>query len=236
MLLRSFISLASLAPAICSTALVKRDLSPPTNLPGSWRYYGCYTDSVSDRKLSSASYKDSGMTDESCISFCSSQGYTFAGTEYSTECYCGFALKSSSAVDSNSACNMACGGSSTEPCGARDRLSVFTNGGPGGQNKATVNGYSYLGCFSDDASNRSLTHVMHNSDTSQVMTVELCTSSCNSAGYTYAGLEFGGECFCDSTLGDSGLPQSGNPADTGCNMLCNGDSSEWCGGKSRLSL
>lgn len=229
--------LATLAPTLSFASIVKRDLIPASGLPGGFAYYGCYTDSTSDRKLSSAKYTDANMTDESCVSFCSSRGYTFAGVEYSTECFCGYGLKSGSTKDPDSDCNMACGGSSTEPCGGQTRLSVFTNGGSGGTNKPKVNGYTYLGCFNDDASNRGLTHVMHNNDNSPVMTVELCTSLCFNSGYTYAGLEFGGECFCDSTLGNSSDPvQGSSPVDTGCNILCDGDATEWCGGKGRMTL
>jgi hypothetical protein len=59
----------------------RRSLTPATGLPGTWQYYGCYSDSTSQRTLGLASYTDSAaMTDESCVNFCSAKGYTFAGT------------------------------------------------------------------------------------------------------------------------------------------------------------
>lgn len=51
------------------------------------------------------------------------------------------------------------------------------------------------------------------------MTEELCTSLCGQSGYKYAGMEYGGECFCDNTLSGSSLPVTGAPQDTGCDYL-----------------
>ena len=214
--------------------LTKRDLTPASDLPGSWSYYGCYSDSVSARVLSGASYSDdSAMTDESCVNYCNSKGYSFAGVEYAQECYCGYGLASSSTSYAGD-CTMACTGDSTEPCGAGDRLSVFTNGGKGPQTNPGPAGWSSMGCYSDSVSSRSLSNgVAH--DQSAQMTVELCTSACQSAGYSLAGVEYAGECYCDNSL-QGGHLVSGNPSDSGCNMACNGDSSEYCGGPDRLNL
>ena len=58
----------------------------PTTLPGKWTYQGCYTD-PGPRTLNAASYtNNTGMTDESCISYCNTLGYIYAGTEYSSQC------------------------------------------------------------------------------------------------------------------------------------------------------
>ena len=156
---------------------------------------------------------------------------------YGTECYCGFDLHSGSMRSADSDCSMVCPGAQpNEACGGPDRLSVFTNGGHGGSNKPTVNGYSYLGCYTDSASSRTLTHVAHNDQTSKTMTVEFCTNACQNAGFKYAGTEFGGECYCDNSLNGGNSAVVGNAVDSGCDMLCNGDSTEWCGGKGRLTL
>ena len=57
-----------------------------TTLPGTWTYQGCYTD-PGPRTLADASYiNTTGMTEQSCISYCSTLGYIYAGTEYSQEC------------------------------------------------------------------------------------------------------------------------------------------------------
>lgn len=73
-------------------ALDTRAAAISSNLPGTWTYQGCYTD-PGPRTLSGPSYTNTtGMTDETCIAFCDSQSYIYAGTEYSQECYCGNSL------------------------------------------------------------------------------------------------------------------------------------------------
>jgi hypothetical protein len=57
----------------------KRDFGIPTNLPGSWSYQGCYVDV--GQTLTNDGYNDIiGMTDESCVAYCDSLGYFYAGT------------------------------------------------------------------------------------------------------------------------------------------------------------
>lgn len=74
--------------------LVKR-VEAPQVLPGTWKYQGCYTDG-NPRTLSGPTYGDGvAMTGESCIDYCDTRGYAFAGTEYSQECcmYLDFCLE-----------------------------------------------------------------------------------------------------------------------------------------------
>lgn len=88
-------------------ALAKRDLS--SNLPGTWSYQGCYSEASNGRTLSGPSYTNTtGMTVETCIAFCDTQNYIYAGTEYSQECYCGNSTTAGS-VAAASDCNMAVG-------------------------------------------------------------------------------------------------------------------------------
>jgi hypothetical protein len=59
--------------------------STGTGSSGTYTSLGCYTDSGSPRLLNGASTTSSSMTAAVCSSFCSSSGYTYFGTEYSTE-------------------------------------------------------------------------------------------------------------------------------------------------------
>lgn len=59
----------------------------------------------------------------------------------------------------------------------------------------------------------------------------LCTAACKKAGYTLAGTEYAGECYCGDRF-TNGAAQ----VKSGCNMPCNGASNEICGGASRLSI
>ena len=65
------------------------------------------------------------------------------------------------------------------------------------------------------------------------MTVQLCVDACHSAGYTLAGAEYGGECYCDDAYNNGGGPASDQSS---CSMTCNGNATEYCGGPGRLNL
>jgi len=63
------------------------------------------------------------MTNEGCIAFCSSRGFSIAGTEYAGECFCGNELTSLQLDESK--CDMACKGNSSQKCGGPAALSVY---------------------------------------------------------------------------------------------------------------
>ncbi|GKT83176.1 WSC domain-containing protein [Colletotrichum tofieldiae] len=63
------------------------------------------------------------------------------------------------------------------------------------------------------------------------MTVAKCTAACASANFILAGIEYSGECYCGNSFANGGAP-----AVDGCNMICNGNSSEYCGGPNRLNV
>ncbi|KAI1613238.1 WSC domain-containing protein [Exophiala viscosa] len=92
-----------------------------------WSYTGCGTDNYSNRILTGASESNSNMTNEVCIAFCESKGFTVAGTEYSDECYCGNSIPSSgmplAGVVGN--CQMTCAGESSDFCGGSAAISLY---------------------------------------------------------------------------------------------------------------
>jgi hypothetical protein len=222
---------------VSATDNTSPNLGPGKELPGGWSYYGCYSDDVNDRALDVKGYTDTtGMSQGSCMVYCGSAGYTFAGIEYGSECYCGFGLKSSSTKNVDGVCNYECPGAqgSGDACGGQDHLSVFTTGQSGGTNKPTVNNYDYAGCYADGGVDA---RVLTGSQTSSPsMTVETCTSTCKAAGFSIAGLEHGSECFCGNSLPDGAQAIPGSPVDSGCDFVCVGDNSEWCGGNDRLTV
>ncbi|KAF2005544.1 WSC domain protein [Amniculicola lignicola CBS 123094] len=93
----------------------------------SWEYVGCGSDDLNERTFSSTSIASDDMTVEKCVDYCSSQGYTFAGLEYSKECYCGNSLAPSRAPKLGifGGCTMDCAGNSTQFCGAGLQLSIY---------------------------------------------------------------------------------------------------------------
>jgi hypothetical protein len=87
---------------------------------------------------------------------------------------------------------------------------------------------TYWGCWSDQ-SPQTLTNLTYTSGSN---TIEMCTSTCAQGGNTIAGLEYGTQCFCGSSLGY----QATEVIDSSCASACSGNSNETCGGLNRLSL
>ncbi|KAF9529116.1 glycosyl hydrolase family 71-domain-containing protein [Crepidotus variabilis] len=91
-----------------------------------WTSAGCYVD-ASTRMLRGSSVRQDGMTNDKCISTCSSAGYTMAGTEDGKECFCGSEVfKDNGAGVSTAAnqCNTPCDGASGQTCGGGWRLNI----------------------------------------------------------------------------------------------------------------
>ncbi|CAP60434.1 uncharacterized protein PODANS_1_7300 [Podospora anserina S mat+] len=206
-------------------------LSVPATLPGQWQYEGCYTD-IPGRTLTGGGYVNgTHMTAETCISYCQTRGFKFAGTEYSVECFCGNSIAPAAAQVADSVCNMACSGDATQPCGAGSRLSLYsTTEDLGPKPNPGVNGFTHMGCYSEGTTGRTLTHGIGSIPAGE-MTVAKCTAACAAANYILAGVEYGGECFCGNTISNGGAP-----AASGCSMTCNGNTTEFCGGPSRLNV
>lgn len=149
---------------------------------------------MTGRTLNGASYADgAAMTIGTCLSFCASKGFAYAGTEYSQECWCGSSLATGAAQVADSVCNMPCTGDATEPCGAGSRLSLFhTTDVQGPQTNPGVNGFVSMGCYAEGTTGRALGYNagLPGAD----MTVAKCTAACHAANYVLAGVEYGGEC------------------------------------------
>ncbi|PVH81496.1 copper radical oxidase [Cadophora sp. DSE1049] len=211
----------------------KRDLVLPSTLPGSWRSEGCYIDV--GRTLTGGGYtNNTGMTDESCIAYCEKAGYIYAGTEYAEECYCGNTLASGSGPAPTADCNVACSGNATEPCGGGNRLNLFWNGQTGPTTNPGPGLWAFSGCYTEGTTGRTLDHGLAVVGGSNNMSVSNCVTACQTAGYSLAGVEYSGECYCDNAISNGGtLAPEGV---SGCSMLCNGNFSEYCGGPSRLDV
>lgn len=134
------------------------------------------------------------MTIESCIDYCTTKGFGYAGTEYSQECYCGSSLAAAAASAPEGDCSMACSGDSTQPCGGPNRLTLFHSAAIVGPSpNPGVNGFTYLGCYSEGTNARALTSGVGSIPGAE-MTVAKCTAACGDGGFTLAGVEYGGEC------------------------------------------
>ncbi|WWC86171.1 uncharacterized protein L201_001044 [Kwoniella dendrophila CBS 6074] len=86
-----------------------------------------------------------------------------------------------------------------------------------------------LGC-AIDSENRLLTGSSKTGFTG--MTIDKCLSYCEDAGFRYAGAEYGDECYCSNAL-PAGIQYQN---DWNCNVVCDGNSTEACGGGYALEL
>ncbi|PPQ76090.1 hypothetical protein CVT24_003662 [Panaeolus cyanescens] len=192
-------------------------------LPGNWSSIG---DSTSSRSLKVASFTSvDDMTIESCLDFCQSGGFNFAGVEFARQCFCDNVVEPPAVPISGSGCNMTCTGNPTEICGGPDAINVFTQ-----SNGPLPAGWTSIGCFSDSTSSRSLKVASFTSVDN--MTVESCLAFCTPSGFNFAGVEFARECFCDNVIESPGAPIP----HIGCNMTCTGNPTEICGGPDAINV
>lgn len=217
---------------LATASVIPRALEIPTALPNNWTYLGCYVDNINGRALSGAFYaNETHMTAETCVLYCMDAGYPFAGTEYGIECYCGDKVDEAATKAPEDDCSVPCSGDTTQPCGAGNRLTVFNGEVSEPTPPAPIDGWKYEGCYSDDQAGRTLTYGGMVPGGGDAMTNQLCTAACKSAGFTLAGTEYGGECYCGNVFSNGGAQVL-----AGCNMVCNGDSAQICGGSARLSV
>jgi len=154
------------------------------------------------------------MTTEKCLTFCTSKGYQYAGTEYSQECYCGAQPAAAAAKVAESDCQTPCKGNTTQPCGGGSRLNVYYSTQPvGPQPNPGVNGYGYIGCYTEGTNGiRTLTYAPGGLDGSK-MTVAMCVGACKAANYQIAGVEYSGECCRPTPFGSRENGQRGLTGD-----------------------
>ncbi|KAG9023244.1 hypothetical protein FS837_005893 [Tulasnella sp. UAMH 9824] len=174
--------------------------------PSGWTNLGCYVDQA-DRTLTGASRLGwSDMTPALCAANCA--GYTYFGTEYGNECYCGNAL-TNNVPTPVSECDFNCAGDASQKCGGGWRLTLYQAA------------WTNLGCYVDQPA-RTLNGA---SKIDNAMTVGMCQTFCSGSGFTYAGVENNVECYCGNTL----TVNSPAPS-TDCQAPCGGDATQICGG------
>lgn len=207
--------------------------SAPTSTATS-DYRGCYHEPPNGRALKNV-LTVKNNTGPNCLAACKAAGYTIAGAEYSSECYCDTILSANTYQVADSQCSMACSGDATQTCGGSYLLSVYSSSVASPLPIAaqptiptTVNGnYSLFGCISDSTASRTFSAKAPNLGNAN--TLEACATAC--AGYTFFGTEYSNECYCDNT------PRAGytNSTLSQCNMACSGNTTEYCGAGNLLT-
>ncbi|CAG7855277.1 SubName: Full=Related to glyoxal oxidase {ECO:0000313/EMBL:CCA74889.1} [Serendipita indica DSM 11827] len=96
-----------------------------------------------------------------------------------------------------------------------------------GFEKKDVPFWDPVGCAKDDLNNRLLPRKFSD----PAMTIEMCGNLCHNNGYTYAGAQWGVECWCGSSFDESRANLRGS-----CSQPCAGDRTEICGNGGMLSV
>lgn len=105
-----------------------------------------------------------------------------------------------------------------------------------------VSGCNWVGCYDDDGPPRALDSRNDNLDRN-LMTIDLCVSVCLGRGFTYAGVEYGSECYCDNAIQPPHQLASGNTAAgdilitcSDPEFACNGNRTQMCGGFAAMGI
>ncbi len=109
--------------SIVGGSTAEKDPSPVTSpsQPTSAQYLGCYKDNAA-RDLTGFKLESASMTTQTCLDLCQQKGFTYAGTQFRTHCFCG---DSYGKYGKTSNCNMRCSGKSSETCGGSWANSVY---------------------------------------------------------------------------------------------------------------
>ncbi|KAH8846243.1 hypothetical protein MCOR01_003446 [Pyricularia oryzae] len=211
------------------------------NGDGVYRYVSCFRENTPGRQLAQQVAASNDMTTDICLKACATKGYLFCGTQYHRECWGGNTPPNTPAGEEN--CNFDCSGDVNQWCGGNGEgvgsgnahITLYATNTtlpppPGAPvTNPGVNGYTSLGCYTEAATGRALPF----GNTGNVRTVAACVSACKAKNYKYAGLQYGGECWCSA----ADMPPSALPAPlSDCSMTCRDNKTEFCGGNSRNNV
>ncbi|XMA20895.1 hypothetical protein WAI453_013686 [Rhynchosporium graminicola] len=232
--------------------------APPlmSNGLGFYKYTGCFEENNPARQLKTQLSSLPTMTTAICIAQCDAAGFIFCGTQYNRECWGGPTIPNLKVDELN--CNFPCFGDINQICGGNgvgsgaggDYISLFADQSRFDGNTTTpgpsptiptipvptggpfvnpgVGGYSSIGCYTESTIDRALP----DGKTTTTRTVASCIAACSASNYIYAGLEYGGECWCGNAFTAGAVPT----AISECNIVCGDNSTEYCGAGSRLNV
>ncbi|ODQ56240.1 WSC-domain-containing protein [Saitoella complicata NRRL Y-17804] len=198
--------------------------------PTNWTYMGCYGEYSNSRLLTHMMSTDDTMTVESCLALCQVSNYKYAGVEYATQCFCSDTEPPTTQVISAKSCYQTCVGDDLEYCGGPNALNVYKSDAWINPIVTSYKSWTNLGCYTEATKARALVNYISLATTNQ--TIAGCLDAAQAKGYTMAGMEYGGECWAGNALSAGSV----NTSQSECNMLCHGNSLEYCGAGNRLSM
>jgi hypothetical protein len=185
-----YATLVPVQPTPTNVAAVS--LVSPTPAPA-WNYQGCYNDSSTRAILNNLWSGNSNATVETCVNACAGKGYTVAGLESGTDCWCSSDIRNGAAVVPDSQCMSICAGTNAELCGGSWTVAVYSPSKPfvytGPKVVPSVGPYNSIGCWTDTGGARTLSG--KTPGLGQGNTIETCASACT--GFNFFGVEYGQE-------------------------------------------
>ena len=171
----------------------------PFGLPG-FEYVGCSNDTQNSKRiLSGRSFSADNMTVEWCQSYCTTNGFKYAGLEVGKECYCDNYLLNNptwkTGTISQQQCYWQCTGDKNTFCGGASTIDIYNNTAIPAVPLPTVmrasGTYGYKGCWTEPGGGgRALNNGSQSLDT---MTPQVCQKFCLSRGLKWFGVEYGRE-------------------------------------------
>ena len=70
----------------------------------------------------------SSLTPDKCIQACRERGFSFAGVQYSRQCFCGNTAPPLDKIVDKNECNKDCEGDPAIKCGGHCRMNVYRTG------------------------------------------------------------------------------------------------------------
>ncbi|RVD85560.1 uncharacterized protein DFL_003880 [Arthrobotrys flagrans] len=234
---------------------IAEQFGPMTNsTTGLYRYIGCAKENNPGRQLKTQLWSRPTNDNEACIEACYAAGWTFAGTQYHSECWCGNDVPTEISLERD--CNFGCSLTEFQMCGGNGYfgggafISLFARSDkyvPGQQptgtttststtptpthtgNPSIYNGYVHQGCWSQPGGPRALANLIAANSS---MYIEMCIDAAIQKGYTYCGVEYGQECWGGTTI----RAESEELSIDQCSFDCPGSPSEKCGAGSKFNL
>lgn len=206
------------------------------------QYLKCVSETTSGPRALSAFFKndDKLMSIDYCAALAKQKNYALFGLEYGSQCLLGDTLGATSQDLTTTRCNVKCKAANAF-CGGPSAISLYNNTAytPRVVRSTTVNNpngtpvvFKYQGCYPDSSGARTLGQLQTGGSTSVELattnSVDTCAAYCYGKGFTWAGVEFGRQCYCNNAGIINNKQQTAN-GDADCNMPCTGNVTQNCG-------
>ncbi|KUJ17722.1 FAD/NAD(P)-binding domain-containing protein [Mollisia scopiformis] len=228
------ISISQSQSSVSSSSSTSTFLASPTSTSNPWIYVGCANDTSATRALPNIFTWSPNMTIPLCLLTCQNANYPLAGLEFGDQCMCSLTLSHNSSLGYDG-CDMPCVGNDNQTCGGVNRVGIWNlTGYVYPRVIETVGNWSLEGCVEDEVAKRVLGNYSHAGTASEGMTIQRCLSTCQGMGLRYAGVEFGNECYCGSSITRNGTVIEDIEDCIG--TFCSRYETQFCGAADRLLL